>query len=723
MIKQDQQPQMKISKSDLVRRAFEFAKKAHGKTRRERGEEFFSHPLEVANILANMNLDDQAIAAALLHDTVEDTGITFEDIRKNFGKSVEKLVKGVTKLEKLSFEGSTEEYSIENLRRIFLAMSDDIRVVLIKLADRLHNMRTLDSLPRERQLAKARETLEIYAPVAERLCMGEFKGTLEDLAFPYVYPEEYKWIKNHLTKKYEERRRLTEKVQKRIRKELHKKNINVLNTHGRAKHLYSLYRKLLRNNMDTSKIYDLVAIRTVVENVEDCYTALGIIHRKWKPMSGRIKDYIATPKPNGYQSLHTTIVSEEENDFIEVQIRTPQMHTEAEFGIAAHWIYRAKNDQETKPKKVLQWFSKITLNPTRKSTFKGLPWIKQIVELEKSAKQPSEFLKFIKDDVLSDRIIALTPRGDIKNLPRNSTVIDFAYIVHTDIGNTCLAAKINNKIVNLDSKIENGDVVQIITSKRSKGPKREWLNFVKTNTAKNRIIKWFSKTDLKENLKYGKKIFNDKLKEYKHLTAKDLSVSDIQRLYTKIGHKSLTDLYAAIGKGNITAHQAIDVMFPPNVITPRELLEVTPGIEKKIIMNDSQYAIKIAKCCNPTIGDAITGKIGKTTIYIHKQGCLKIRYKDDLKKIKAQWAKETKQLIQVDLHLEVFGRVGLLKDIATVLAQHQVFILYLDAKHIGGGDRLLSTMTVELKDADKIPDILRSLRKIKGIIKALKKQI
>jgi len=459
---------------DLIKRAYNLAEKAHRDQKRLSGEPYLIHCQETAKTLAKMKLDSQTVAAGLLHDIVDDTPITLKQIEKEFGSNIAFLIKGVSKLGKLKYRGQIRY--VENLRRMFLAMAEDIRVVLIKLADRLHNMQTLQALPEEKQIRIARETLEIYAPLANRLGIGEIKGQLEDLAFPYVYPKEFAWLIKTLPEKYQAREEYLKKVKPVLEKELKSAQLEPLEIQTRAKHHFSLYKKLCRYEMNWEKIYDLVAMRIIVKTIPDCYAALGVIHKNWKPLPGRIKDYIAVPKPNGYQSLHTTVFCLE-GKITEFQIRTPKMHQEAEYGIAAHWAYT----EADKPKQG------VLVNSPQ------LAWINQLREWQKEVKaSPDEFLESLKIDFFKDRIFVFTPKGDVIDLPEGATPVDFAYQIHTDIGHSCAEAKIDGKLSPLHQPLENGQVVEIVTKKEKK-PNPDWLRFVKTTQAKSKIRAFLKK--------------------------------------------------------------------------------------------------------------------------------------------------------------------------------------------------------------------------------------
>jgi len=462
----------------LVAEAFEFAKVAHEGQKRKSGEEYFEHSVETAAILAEIGMRSKTTAAALLHDVPEDTKITLEEIKNKFGEEITTLVDGITKLGKFKLRGDKKEVQLENLRKIFLAMAEDIRVVLIKLADRLHNMRTLDALPPEKQQRIARETLEIFAPIANRLGIGEMKGELEDLAFKYLEPDNYKLAKELMEKEFKERKKDLEVATEELKSELEQNKIKVIDIHGRAKHIYRFFLKLKKHDMDMSQIHDVVAVRIVVPGIPDCYEALGIVHKKYRPLVGRIKDYISLPKPNGYRSIHTTVFGPQ-GKILEVQIRTPRMHDEAEFGIAAHWIY---SGPQTWREYFLGRYSPVNIPE------KELSWVKQLREWQNELGQDNaEFMRGLRIDFFKNHIFAFTPKGDIINLPEEATPIDFAYAVHTEIGNRCVGAKVDGKMVALDYKIQNGQVIEILTSKEHKTPNQDWLRIVKTSNAKSKI--------------------------------------------------------------------------------------------------------------------------------------------------------------------------------------------------------------------------------------------
>ena len=466
---------------ELIRKAYDFAAKAHGAQKRKSGEPYIVHPLSTALRLAEMRLDTNTIAAALLHDVCEDTDCSVEDIRKNFGDEIAFLVNGVTKLDKLRYKGT--ERTAESLRKMFLAIGEDIRIVLLKLVDRLHNMETLRYVAPEKQRRIALETLDIYAPLAYRLGIKELSGKLEDLAFPYVYPQEHEWLMKSTKEKYEELDDYVKSIKPLLAEELTKEKIPFLDIHARAKHYYSLYKKLLKHDMDLLKVTDLVALRVIVQSIEDCYATLGVIHKLWRPLPGKIKDYIALPKPNGYRSLHTTVFGPDEKP-VEIQMRTPEMHEGAEYGIAAHWAYTEFKKEKTE---------RYAKNLTSFADQQQYSWIRQIREWQKEFEKPDEFLESLKIDFFKTRIFVVTPKGDVFDLPEGSTPVDFAYRVHTDVGNRTVGAKINGKMVSLDYQLKNGDMVQILTQKNKK-PSRDWLKFAKSPQAKKKISSTLKKT-------------------------------------------------------------------------------------------------------------------------------------------------------------------------------------------------------------------------------------
>ncbi len=558
---------------ELIKKAYLFAESAHQGQMRRSGEPYIQHSLATAQTLIEMKLDSSTIAAGLLHDVVDDTPVTLEQIKKEFGKEIARLVEGVTKLGKIKYRGA--ERQIENLRKMFLAMAEDIRVVLIKLSDRLHNMKTLSVLPPEKRQRIALETKEIYAPLADRLGIGRLKGELEDLVFQYLMPGEYSWLANQVRDRYAEREKYLEKIIPDFKKELAKENIRPIEIHWRAKHHWSLYQKLQRYEMNLSRIYDLVALRLVLQTIEDCYAALGVIHRLWRPLPGRIKDYIALPKPNGYQSIHTTVFCQG-GKITEIQIRTLKMQEEAERGIAAHWYYAEQ--------KGLRSYIKKIFTPAPE---KELKWIQQLQKWQKEIQSsPDEFFQSLKIDFFKDRIFVFTPRGDIIDLPENATPIDFAYLIHTDVGHRCQGAKVDGKLVALDTPLKNGQVVEIITQKQAK-PSRDWLQLARTNQAQNKIKQWFNKN-----------------------------------------------------KTDFTGIEEIKKESPKEIpkTAPAKIQVMAPVVE---VEGDAKIAAILAKCCHPQPPDEIKGYITlNRRVSVHRADCRNLaKTKDSSRLVKVNWGK------------------------------------------------------------------------------------
>lgn len=600
----------------LIGKAFEFAKKAHGEQKRKSGENYIEHPLRTAFILSKMGLDSKIIAAAILHDVVDDTPTTNDEIKKEFGKEIAFLVEGITKLGKIKYRGIKRH--IENLRKMFLAMAEDIRVVLIKLADRLDNMETLSVHPPEKAKRIAMETLEIYAPLAHRLGIGEFKWKLEDLSFPYIYPEEHKKLTDEVKDKYEDRKKYLEKIKPIINKELAKENIREIEIYSRAKYYYSLYKKLQRYNMDLNKIYDLVALRIIVENVEDCYKVLSIIHKLWTPVPGRIKDYIAFPKPNGYQSLHTTVTCLD-GKITEFQIRTQKMQKEAEFGIAAHWYYSEQKGLKGYIKKLLA-----------KPPEKDIAWIKRLQEWQKESEtlSPEEYLESLKIDFFKDRVFVFTPKGDIIDLPEGATPIDFAYRIHTDVGHKCVGAKVDGKLISLDQPLKNGQKVEILTQKKE-NVNRDWLKVVKTSFAKSRIKNWLEKKSQPEAFAKGSETLNQKFQEIFGVSLKSLPQGKKEKILSVLPYKNFESLIAAFGREEVKWPQIFRILSEEKKETKETLPQIKiaqkPGARAKIqVAGQNGILIKLAQCCHPSPQDneETAAFITKTKgASIHKTTC------------------------------------------------------------------------------------------------------
>jgi len=692
---------------ELIKKAYLFANRCHIGQIRESKEPFITHPLNVALFLMKMNLDATTIVAALLHDTVEDTCIKLEDIKKEFGNEVAKLVSGVTKLKQaVIYQENIKSYSAENIRRMFLAMAQDIRVVLIKLADRYHNMATLDYKEPKKRLEKARETLDIYAPLANRLCMGELKGQLEDYAFPILMPNEYNWVKGLTQKKIEERKKYIDKVIIDIKRKLKKANFKYIDIHGRAKHYYSLYKKLLRNNKNINEIYDIVALRIIVKDIPTCYAVLGLIHQNWRPLIGRIKDYIALPKTNGYQSIHTTVIRPD-GEIIEIQIRTATMHEEAERGIAAHWQY----DESGKPK-----------NPAKLPAEK-IAWIKKLTDWQKELpiKNRSEkFAESLKIDIFKDRIFAFTPKGDVLDLPENATPIDFAYQVHTEIGHRCKEVWINGRIASLDYKIKNGDVVNIVTSSIAK-PKRDWLTFAKTSIAQSKIKDWFKKVDKDKNIAYGKRILNIELAQLGHKPIETVPKTKLSNALQKLNYHDQNSMLAALGEGEINLNQIIKAIYEEKEFLEKNnkkfiFFKKEPQ-PRAIISETGGFLTKIAKCCNPTINDKIKAHITRSEgASIHKHNCPELLKTEQGRIIDAKWDKDRKENFHAKIEVESLNRIGMIKDISTLLSNFNINIENFHSKQNPKKDTFILCLHLEIKNLDQFFEVLHEISKIEGII-------
>src|SRR6056297_2585180 len=589
---------------DIVKKAYKLAEEAHEGQYRVSGEPYVEHPINVGYILADLGLDIISISAALLHDVVEDTKFTRDDIEEMFGNEVALLVDGVTKLTKLDFK-SKEEHQAESLRKMFLAMAKDIRVVLIKLADRLHNMRTLEHLSREKQVLKSEETIEIYAPLAHRLGMSRMKSELEDLSFYFLQPDVYDELKKKLKENRSSRNRNIQNAISTLREKIKEQDLNA-EIYGRSKHLYSIYQKMQRKEVDFSEIYDLTAVRVLVDSVRECYQVLGVVHEIWKPMPGRFKDYIAMPKSNMYQSLHTTVIGPS-GDPLEVQIRTHEMHKTAEYGIAAHWRYKegktTDNDYEEK-----------------------LSWLRQLLEWQKDLQEPQEFMKALKIDLFEDEVFVFTPKGDVMSLPRGGTPIDFAYHIHTEVGHNCVGAKVNGKIVPLEYELNNGDIVNIITSKKSTGPSKDWLKFVKTSTARSKIKRWFKKQQRDEIIRRGKELLKREFdRQNIELSGKERE-KELDRIADELGEGTRENLLESIGYNNISVKQVINKLDIKEEEISIDDLKSTPSTKSSdkgvTVKGVNNLKVRTAKCCNPVPGDDIVGYITRGRgISIHRRGC------------------------------------------------------------------------------------------------------
>ena len=707
----------------LILKAYNYAIKHHGEQMRKSGEPYIIHPVNVAYTIAELGLDEQTICAALLHDVVEDTDATNEDLKNEFGAEIAEMVDGVTKLKKIQY-ATIEENQVENYRKMFLAMGKDIRVIIIKLADRLHNMRTLEHLSRDRQIAIAQETMQLYAPLANRLGLYSLKWELEDLGFKYLNPEEYMELVKGIEQKREERLKFIEKIMEDIRVQLKKQRIEAEVT-GRAKHLYSIYRKMRRDNKTLDQIYDLFALRIIVNSVKDCYAVLGIVHEMYSPMPGRFKDYIAVPKPNMYQSIHTTLLGEKGTPF-EVQIRTWDMHRIAEYGIAAHWAYKEANYGSKKGQQVV------------KATDDKLAWLRETLEWQQELQDPQEFLETLKTELFEDEVYVFTPKGAIKVLPRGATPIDFAYAIHAEIGNHMVGAKINSKMVPIITPIKNGDIIEILTSDNSKGPSQDWLKFVKSSSAKNKILQWFKKERKTENIEKGKEAIEKELKRIGIDYSELFKVEYINPMLERYKYKNLEEMYASVGFGamsatKIIARMLIEYRKEHKEDTIQEKIEQLSTAKNKkttspssgiIVKGIDNCLVKLSKCCNPLPGDEIIGYITKGRgVSVHRKDCVNINdlLKEENRIIEVQWYEQEKVTYTVEIEILANDRNGLLADIVQKINESKAKLLGVNAK--ATKERIAITdVSIEVDSLDSLNKIIKELRKVDSVYEVNRKK-
>ena len=711
-------PQARLA---IVEKAYQFAEKAHRGQFRNSGEDYIQHPLEVAQILVELEMDEATIAAALLHDVVEDTSLTLGDIEKEFGSEIALLVDGVTKLGRIEYKSKVEQ-QVENLRKMFLAMAKDIRVILIKLADRLHNMRTLKYHSIEKQKEIAQETLEIFAPLANRLGIFRIKWELEDLSFRYLKPQEYYDLVEGIALKRREREAYINEVIIIMRERLREVDIYA-DIAGRPKHFYSIYRKMTTQHKELSEIYDLMAIRVVVESVNDCYGALGIIHTLWKPIPGRFKDYIAMPKPNMYQSLHTTLIGVHGEPF-EIQIRTCEMHRTSEYGIAAHWKYKEGNKENNKDGS----------NKTASVNFEQkLSWLRQLLEWQHDSRDAGEFMESLKIDLFTDTVFVFTPKGDVVELPADSCPVDFAYRVHTDVGHRCIGAKINGRIVPLETKLSNGDILEILTSKQGGAPSRDWLAFVKTSQAKNRIRQWFKKEQREDNIVRGRENLEREVRKLglDPIILRPESLLAIGKSQNLMG---LDDIYAAIGDGVLTTNKVLMRLREDLSKEEREKLQLASlqqsegktlaqtsygkashGVRVKGIDN---VLIRFAQCCNPLPGDTIIGYITRGRgVSIHRGDCSNVlshSQEESERVVEVVWAEQVDSTYPVDIQIYGMDKPRLVTEVMNTVLDTRTHILGINAR-VGKDNIAHIQLRIEIRNLEQLKTVMHKIRKVKDI--------
>ena len=707
----------------MIDKAFQIANNAHKGQVRKSGEPYIIHPLCVAIILADLELDKETIVAGLLHDVVEDTVMTSEEIREEFNAEVELLVDGVTKLGQLNYSADKVEVQAENLRKMFLAMAKDIRVILIKLADRLHNMRTLKYMPPHKQKEKARETMDIYAPIAQRLGISKVKIELDDLSLKYLKPEVYYDLVEKINLKKSERQAFIDQIVGDVRAHIEKASINA-QIDGRIKHFFSIYKKMVNQDKTIDQIYDLFAVRIIVDTVRDCYAALGIIHEMYKPIPGRFKDYIAMPKPNMYQSLHTTLIGPSGQPF-EIQIRTFEMHRTAEYGIAAHWKYKEVSNN-----------GKVSVTQSEEEK---MSWLRQILEWQRDMSDNKEFLSLLKSDLdlFSESVYCFTPAGDVKTLPNGSTPIDFAYNVHSAVGNKMVGARVNGKLVPIEYVIKNGDRVEIITSQNSKGPSRDWLKVVKSTQAKNKINQWFKQELKEDNILKGKEML------IQYAKVKAISLGEIQKpkyqeaVMKKYGFRDWDSVLAALGHGGLKEGQIINKLLETYnkdhkaELTDEKVLEATAEHKDKLHIGKSKggivvkgihdVAVRFSKCCNPIPGDEIVGYVTRGRgVTIHRTDCINVMNmsaEDRNRLIDAEWqvpVHESCERYMADINVFAYNRTGLIVDISKIFTERKIDILALNTRISKQGTATIN-ICFEVRSKEELNSMVEKIRQIESV--------
>lgn len=688
---------------NLIQRAYEFAEKQHDGQVRKSGDPYFVHPVNVANIIADMRLDAKSVCAALLHDVVEDCDVESEELAELFGEEVAFLVDGVTKLGKVNF-ASKEDRQAESFRKMIVAMARDIRVLLVKLADRLDNMRSLEFMSPRSQERIARESLEIYAPLAGRLGIHWMLAELEDLSFKYLYPAEYEKLAEQVEKAGREADKYVQETCKRIRKLLLARGF-AAEVSGRKKHLYSNYKKMKRTQREFEQIHDFIAFRILTENVSDCYAVLGVVHSEWTPIPGRFKDYVALPKPNMYQSLHTTVIGPE-NRRIEVQIRTFEMHRTAENGIAAHWQYKSGSGG---------------IDPKDAARF---AWLRQLMEFQKEFHDPEEFYASVKDDLFPEEIFVFTPKGEVRTFPRNATPIDFAYAIHSEVGEHCAGAKVNGALVPLRYKMRNGDVVEIIT-KPNQHPSKDWLDFVVTGRARSRIRSYLRQRGRQQSVKLGRDLLEREFRKHDLSFSRFLKSPELPKMIEAMHVAQLEDLFAQIGYGKVNASEVIAVIAPPSDQQPdslrpsfieRTVRKVRPKDEGGVLIEGMEdILIRFAKCCTPVVGDPITGWITRGRgVTIHRRGCDRAMELDPDRRVEVSWAPHSKVDLPVVLRVVTDDRPGVLSAITRVLSDNGLNITEATCRTEDAG-RAVNVLRIRVSDLDDLRTAIRGVAKIPGV--------
>ncbi|MDO5817666.1 MAG: bifunctional (p)ppGpp synthetase/guanosine-3',5'-bis(diphosphate) 3'-pyrophosphohydrolase [Eubacteriales bacterium] len=707
----------------MIEKAYKVASEAHEGQKRKSGEPYIIHPLCVAIILADLELDKETIVAGLLHDAVEDTWMTYEEVEKEFGSEVALLVDGVTKLGQLSYSADKVEVQAENLRKMFLAMAKDIRVILIKLADRLHNMRTLQYMRPEKQQEKARETMDIYAPIAMRLGISKIKVELDDLSLKYLKPDVYYDLVQKVALRKSEREQFVGAIVKEVKKHMDDANIKA-QVDGRVKHFFSIYKKMVNQDKTIDQIYDLFAVRILVDTVKDCYAALGVIHEMYKPIPGRFKDYIAMPKPNMYQSLHTTLIGPNGQPF-EIQIRTYEMHRTAEYGIAAHWKYKESSDGKA---------------PVGKSEEEKLNWLRQILEWQRDMSDNKEFMSLLKNDLdlFADSVYCFTPQGDVKTLPSGSTPVDFAYSVHSAVGNKMVGARVNGKLVPIEYEIKNGDRIEIITSQNSQGPSRDWLKLVKSTQAKNKINQWFKKELKEDNILKGKEMLAQYARAKGFKIANYTKNQYLEAVLRKYGFRDWDSVLAAIGHGGLKEGQVFNKLVEAydkenkKNLTDEQVLEAASETQEKLHIAKSKsgivvkgihdVAVRFSKCCNPIPGDEIVGFVTRGRgITIHRTDCvnvLNMSETDRTRLIEAEWQQpDTKEKEKYMAEIQVYAnnRTGLLVDLSKIFTERKIDLRSINSR-TSKQEKATISMSFEIGSKEELRSLIEKIRQVESVI-------